>query len=189
MFNQEKFLKAWLFASKKHKDQKYPGDDLPYLTHIGNVVMEVIAVADSIPDINLAVSCAILHDTIEDSDTTYNEIVDKFSIAIADGVMALTKNNQLLAIDEASTKEAQMKDSLERIKKQPKSVWAVKLADRIANLGEPPTSWDNEKRLEYVKSSNMILSFLGNANSSLFMRLQQKIENYQMSYCVDNKNK
>lgn len=177
MFDQEKYLKAWLFAAEKHQDQKYPGGELPYLTHIGCVVMEVIANTKHIDNINLAISCAILHDTIEDTETTFDELVNIFSVDIAKGVMALTKNSKL------PTKQERMIDSLERIIKQPTSVWVVKLADRISNLNKPPHHWDIEKIQHYVKEAELILSYLGTANKSLAQRLEDKIKIYQEKYC------
>ena len=177
MFDQENYLQCWLFASHAHKHQKYPGDDLPYLTHIGSVVMEVVAAADSIEDIDLAISCAILHDTIEDTEVTYDDILSTFSETVADGVMALTKNTKL------PTKEKRMIDSLTRIQQQPKSVWAVKLADRISNLGKPPHYWNLAKKQKYAEEAGIILNYLGDANELLAERLSGKIKDYQNLYC------
>ena len=111
--NQEKTTKAWFFASRVHKEQFYPGEKLPYITHIGNVMMEVMAVASRLENAELAICCAILHDTIEDTPTRYEDIEKEFGKAVADGVMALTKNETL------ATKREQMLDSLELIKLQP----------------------------------------------------------------------
>ena len=140
--------------------------------------MEVVAVADSIEAIDLAISCAILHDTLEDTDTTYDELVNAFSKRVAEGVMALTKNTEL------PRKEEQMIDSLTRIQQQPVSVWGVKLADRISNLGKPPQYWDLAKKQKYAEEAKMILAYLGDANALLAARLREKIEHYQNAYCI-----
>jgi (p)ppGpp synthase/HD superfamily hydrolase len=103
---------------------------------------------------------------------TYAELEKEFGKAVADGVMALTKNETL------ASKQEQMLDSLERIKQQPKVVWAVKMADRISNLGEPPHYWKKEKRQKYQNEAKVILEHLGEANKLLAMRLQEKIDNY-----------
>jgi (p)ppGpp synthase/HD superfamily hydrolase len=171
--NQENFIRLWNFASKAHAYQKVPASELPYLTHIGLVVMEVMAVSDSIEDIELALSCAILHDTIEDTDIGYEDIVAISSKEIADGVLALTKNSTL------ETKSLQMLDSLERIKKQKKSLWAVKLADRISNLQAPPSHWSTPKIKAYLEESKVILETLGSCNETLSMRLEDKIKDYE----------
>jgi (p)ppGpp synthase/HD superfamily hydrolase len=58
-----------------------------------------------------AVQCALLHDVIEDTEVSYEQLHDEFGKAVADGVLALTKNK-------TSDKYSAMKDSIERIKKQ-----------------------------------------------------------------------
>ena len=66
-----------------------------------------------------------------------------FGKDVADGVLALTKNENL-------PKEDRMRDSLERLLKQPKQVQIVKLADRITNLQAPPHYWTKEKIVNYA---------------------------------------
>jgi (p)ppGpp synthase/HD superfamily hydrolase len=174
MYNQEKITKAWFFASRVHNGQIYPGEKLPYLTHLGNVMMEIMGVSSTLENPELAICCAILHDTIEDTQVTYEEVEKEFGKAVADGVMALTKNETL------ATKQEQMLDSLQRILKQPKAVWAVKMADRISNLGEPPHYWNKEKRQKYQNEAKVILEHLSEGNKLLAIRLQEKIDNYSM---------
>jgi (p)ppGpp synthase/HD superfamily hydrolase len=95
----------------------------------------------------------------------------KFGDKIADGVAALTKNPTL-------PKPQQMMDSLQRIKNQPVEVWAVKLADRICNLQEPPSYWSMEKRKLYLLEAKIILDTLGAGNAILKARLIEKMDNY-----------
>jgi len=96
--------------------------------------MEVLMANANTEDFNvaLAIQAALLHDTIEDTDTTFSEVEENFGTAVANAVLALTKNESL-------PKEEQMMDSLKRIKKLPYDVWAVKMADRITNLQKPPS--------------------------------------------------
>lgn len=173
MFNQELIAKAWFFASRVHKEQHYPGEQLPYLTHIGNVMMEVMAVSPLLDDTELALICAILHDTIEDTVVTYEDIVNEFGTLVADGVMALSKDETL------PTKREQMLDSLKRIELQPKEVWVVKMADRVANLGKPPHYWSVEKMEVYRDEAQIILDHLSPANEVMAKRLEEKIEQYR----------
>ena len=72
-----------------------------------------------------------------------------------------------------------MLDSLNRISKQRKEVWAVKLADRITNLQKPPKSWDNFKRINYREEAIIILDKLKGSNSYLENRLSEKIKEYE----------
>jgi guanosine-3',5'-bis(diphosphate) 3'-pyrophosphohydrolase len=176
MFSQENFIEILNFAALAHGDQKTP-KGLPYLAHITCVAMEIINACEksSLDETkaNLAISCALLHDVIEDTDITYDELYMKFGEDIANGVEALTKDTTL------SSKQAQMKDSIERLLTQPYEVQMVKLADRITNLQAPPEHWDNEKIKKYQKEASLILSCLGNSNIYLANRLKEKIEDYK----------
>jgi (p)ppGpp synthase/HD superfamily hydrolase len=165
--------KAWDFAAKKHQDQFY--GDKPYIYHIGAVVNEVYYARPYIPtsdDLYILVPCAILHDTIEDTNTTHQELINEFGYPIADGVLALTKD---LSVGNKST---QLTDSLDRIVDQPIEIAIVKMADRITNLGEPPYAWDIKKIVSYHKQSIEIYDRLIYANSILAGRLKLKIELY-----------
>jgi len=172
---QDSYQKAIKFATAKHqlKQQKVKGTDLPYVVHLANVAMEVLMAASNTKDFNLnyAIQMALLHDTIEDTATTYQEIQENFGLDIAIGVLALTKNEEL-------PKEQQIQDSLNRIKKSPHEVWSVKLADRITNLQPPPEEWSTEKRIVYQQDARLILEELRDGNAYLAKRLQAKIQEY-----------
>ena len=121
---------------------------------------------------DLPIVCAILHDVIEDTSVTYEQVADAFGEAIAQGVQALTKNETL------PTKAEQMDDSLARIKQQPREVWMVKLADRISNLGPPPSHWAPEKIGFYREEALKIHRELGEASGVLGDRLLARINAY-----------
>ena len=72
-----------------------------------------------------------------------------------------------------------MKDCLQRIKECVPEVCAVKLADRITNLQEPPLSWTTEKKQNYLHEADLILKELRGANEYLEKRLELKIEAYK----------
>jgi len=118
------------------------------------------------------VQCAVLHDTIEDTLVTYEFLKEEFGLAVADGVLALSKNPRF------PTKDEQIRDSLRRIKQQPKEVWMVKLADRIANLSYPPHHWNNKKILSYRDEAIVIHTELHTASAVLAQRLKKRIDIY-----------
>lgn len=168
------------FAAEKHADQNQviPGTDLPYAVHLSNVTMEILIASQKTKefDTKFAVQVALLHDILEDTETTFDELVEKFDEEIAQAVLALTKNSEI-------PKEERMNDSLERIKKLPKEVWAVKLADRITNLQTPPKTWSLEKIKEYQKQASQILNQLSGCNEYLEKRLSERIIKYS-KYCT-----
>jgi (p)ppGpp synthase/HD superfamily hydrolase len=173
MFSQDLYKRALDFAAAAHGDQKVPGTEHPYVTHLAKVAMETIAACQADPklDADLAIPCALLHDAIEDAGVSYDDIRQAFGSAVADGVRALTKDGSL-------PKEQQMADSLERIRLQPPEIWVVKLADRITNLERPPERWSREKRMKYREEARQIRDRLRGASTSLEQRIEEKIEAY-----------
>ncbi|WP_295220983.1 HD domain-containing protein [uncultured Chryseobacterium sp.] len=163
------------FAAQRHTDinQTIPGTNLPYVVHLSNVAMEILVASEQSESFNtgVAVQMALLHDVLEDTDATFEELSEKFGKAVAEGVLALTKNAEL-------PKDERMANSLEKIKQQPKEVWAVKLADRITNLQKPPHFWTPEKIEKYRQEATMILNELCGGNTYLEYRLKRKIEEY-----------
>lgn len=176
IWNQDNYIKAWNYASSAHNGQLVPGSTIPYINHIALVAMEAmtaVAYDDSINNPDLLVLSAILHDTIEDTESTYEDISEIFGANIANGVLALSKDINL------PSKEEQMRDSLNRIKVQPKEIGMVKLADRITNLQTPPKYWNKAKINKYRDEASLILSELGHSNNYLATRLKLKIEAYR----------
>ncbi|MFZ6655229.1 HD domain-containing protein [Undibacterium sp. TJN19] len=177
-WHPDMFAKAWVFSSRHHHGQTYggtvEGEQVEYINHIASVAMEVIWALQANPEANsaLAVQCALLHDTIEDTSASYEMIAAEFGQDVADGVLALSKDDSL------SDKEEKMRDSLRRIRQQPHEIWMVKMADRITNLYHPPHYWNNEKILAYRDEAQIIHRELHTADAGLAQRLQEKIDAY-----------
>ena len=179
------YIEAYRFATEAHwnsgNQQTVPGSDIPYLMHFSLVAMEVIAALEREPglDGNLAVQCALLHDTIEDTSVTHGQLSGRFGPRVADGVLALTKDESIgKDLPKTERKNLQMLDSLERIRQQPVEIWMVKMADRITNLQPPPKHWSEEKVLRYREEAIEIHQSLRAGSQYLASRLQEKIDNY-----------
>lgn len=172
-WSPDTFQRALRFAAEAHAEQLFPGTKLPYLLHVMSVAMEVVTALASEPvdDPDLAVQCALLHDVVEDTPTPLEVLRAEFGEAVAAGVLALTKREDL-------PKPEAMRDSLDRILRQPREVACVKLADRIANLEAPPYYWTPEKIDAYREEARLILQSLGAANAHLARRLAEKIARY-----------
>ena len=112
-WSQDLYIQTYRFAAHAHRWQKVPGTSLPYIMHLSFVAMEMLAVAavEDIGDANLAMQCALLHDTLEDTRVRYEQLQENFGQAVADGVLALTLNKRL-------PRPAQMSECLERIRAQ-----------------------------------------------------------------------
>jgi (p)ppGpp synthase/HD superfamily hydrolase len=174
VWSADRYADALRFAADRHRGQTIPGSELPYIVHVAAVAGEVTAALghDRFVDPDLAVQCALLHDTIEDTGTTADELAARFGAAVAAGVRALTK-------DPAVAKPDRMADSLRRIGAQPPEVWIVKLADRITNLEPPPRHWSATKRAAYRDEAGEILRALAGASVYLADRLAARITRYQ----------
>lgn len=130
------FFKARCFAEKAHQDQK-DDDGKPYFdAHVLHVV-KLVKEAGGTTDMIVA---AYLHDTIEDTDTTYEDLVKEFGVKIADLVNELTHEGT--------------KDSygyyFPRLKSRDAIV--IKLADRMSNLMRMD-SWDLQRQEHYIKKT------------------------------------
>ncbi|MFT3710649.1 MAG: Si-specific NAD(P)(+) transhydrogenase [Archangium sp.] len=171
-WDQDLFKRTLDFAAKAHGPQTVPGSGAPYVVHLVKVASELLRAHVSTPfDINFAMQCALLHDSMEDAGVKHEAIAAEFSARVADGVQALTKNDAL-------PKAEQMGDSLKRIKAQPREVWMVKLADRITNLEPAPPHWTAEKRTKYRAEAQEIHDALFEAHTGLAARIREKISQY-----------
>ncbi|HOQ12035.1 MAG: GTP pyrophosphokinase [Spirochaetes bacterium ADurb.Bin218] len=173
IIDHDLIIKTLNFAAQAHGDQKIPGSNITYLCHLVSVAFEIVGAifAEDINNPIFAIQCSLLHDTIEDTSVTFDDLKNTFNEKIALGVLALSKNKNL-------PKGLQLKDSVDRILKMPRDVAAVKLADRITNLAPPPSHWEKEKIINYREESLFILEKLGFASPFLARRLEEKIKSY-----------
>lgn len=157
MINLEKSYETLNFAVRAHQGQKikFPSD-VDYSAHIFGVALTAFEFAkDENVNMDLVVSVALLHDTIEDTSVTYQDIENQFGKEIADGVLALTKNEDL-------PKEQQMEDCLNRILKlDKKEIAIVKLSDRCFNTRCRVENWSVEKQEQYIYEAKNICDKIG----------------------------
>ncbi len=173
MWTPEVYQRALHLAAERHAGQVLTGTALPYLVHVTSVAAEVMrAIAvEPVDAPDLAVACALLHDVVEDTPTTLDELAARFGPEVARGVAALSKNPSL-------PKDDQLDDSLTRLVACPREIGLVKLADRIVNLQPPPAHWDGAKRRRYQIEARRIHAALAPTHSLLADRLASMIETY-----------
>jgi (p)ppGpp synthase/HD superfamily hydrolase len=176
-WSQDGYKRALDFAARAHGPQAVPASGFPYVLHLAKVAMETIAACDADPTLDgeLAVTCAVLHDTIEDTQVTKSELAEAFGDRVADGIDALSKR-------ETDPPEQRMTKALARISAQPMEIRIVKLADRITNLEPPPQHWSAAKRAAYLKKAKEILASLRGASELLEARFEKKLLEYT-AYC------
>jgi guanosine-3',5'-bis(diphosphate) 3'-pyrophosphohydrolase len=139
-------IKATCFAADRHRKQRRKDVDAsPYINHpiaLANVLANEAGVTDA------AVLCgALLHDTIEDTKTTADELRAEFGEEITAIVLDVTDDKSIK--DKARRKELQVEHAPHI---SPKAK-LVKLADKICNLRDiaatPPADWSQERKTEY----------------------------------------
>jgi guanosine-3',5'-bis(diphosphate) 3'-pyrophosphohydrolase len=146
-------LKALAFAAHKHRDQRRKDAEAsPYINHpiaLADVLMNEGGVTD------VEVLCAaLLHDTVEDTATTHEELVDAFGSRIA-RIVAEVTDDQALPKSERKRLQVEHAASISREAK------LVKLADKICNLRDvmerPPAKWDLQRRREYFEWAKQVV--------------------------------
>lgn len=158
-----KVLKAARFASLKHTGQKRKGAAAePYINHLIEVA-ELIASALPEPDSNL-ICAALLHDTVEDTATTFDEIVTAFGDDVAGLVREVTDDKSL---PKAERKRLQV----EKAPHKSARAQTLKVADKISNLRamlfSPPADWELKRKQEYFAWAKRVVDGCAAANPIL----------------------
>jgi guanosine-3',5'-bis(diphosphate) 3'-pyrophosphohydrolase len=149
-------LKALAFAAHKHRDQRRKDADAsPYINH-PIALADVLVNEGGIHDYEV-LSAALLHDTVEDTATTHEELLDAFGSRIARIVAEVTDDQRL---SKAERKRLQ----IEHAPKISHEAKLVKLADKLVNLRDvaerPPARWDLERRREYFDWAKQVIDGL-----------------------------
>ncbi len=168
-------IKAKNLCKKIHANAVYFffDEEKPYYEHCFAVAEIIKNRVNEKIDFDYACTLAYLHDSIEDTDVTYDYLLEEFGKDVADGVFALTKNKNVAY-------ENQIADSIDRIKKTGKKEVAItKMADRTCNLLKIPDFWSYEKAEHYLQDAMLIYDNLKFASSSLAEFLSLKIEAYK----------
>ena len=138
-------LRATQFAAQKHKDQRRKDvKATPYINHPINLA-EVLYTDGGVHD-PIVIAAALLHDTIEDTRTTYDELRGAFGATVADVVIEVTDVKFLADESRKRLQVAKAGRASERARQ-------VKLADKICNLRDilasPPAGWSLARQQKY----------------------------------------
>lgn len=158
-----KILAAIAFAADKHRNQRRKDAAAsPYINH-PIALANVLANEAGIDDERVLIA-AILHDTVEDTETTAQELVRHFGQEVADIVLEVTDDKSLL---KAERKQQQI-DHAPTISRRAK---LVKLADKICNLRDiassPPAGWSLRRKQDYFDWAKAVIDGLRGVHPSL----------------------
>lgn len=158
-----KVFQALAFAAHKHRDQRRKDAGAsPYINH-PIALADILVNEGGITD-HVVLCAAILHDTIEDTETTYEELVVAFGREIADVVAEVTDDKSL---DKAERKLLQIEHAAHASSRAK----LVKLADKTCNLRDiattPPADWSEQRRREYFDWAKKVVAGVRGANAAL----------------------
>jgi GTP diphosphokinase / guanosine-3',5'-bis(diphosphate) 3'-diphosphatase len=162
-------LKAMRFASWKHRDQRRKGvGAVPYINH-PIALAEVLWFEGRVRD-PVVIAAALLHDTIEDTETTSRELHGAFGPLVAGVVEEVTDTKWL---KKRARKELQV---VKAAKSSPRAR-LVKLADKICNLRDikayPPRDWSLERQRDYFDWAKRVVDALRGTNARLERKFDQ----------------
>lgn len=162
-------LKAASFAAHKHKDQRRKDASAsPYINHplsLANILKDEGGVDDA-----TVLIAALLHDTIEDTETDYEELRGQFGADVAEIVAEVTDTKWL-------KKTSRKRLQISKAARASNGAKLVKLADKISNLRDiianPPNDWSVERKRQYFDWAKEVVDQIRGANAKLERRFDQ----------------
>ena len=170
--NNQLILKAAHFAAKKHSDHRRKDAKIsPYINHpisVANIISEIGNVEDP-----AVLAAALLHDTLEDTETTVEELIDNFGQRVCSLVQEVTDDKTLPRLQR---KQRQI-DHANEISE---GAVLIKLGDKISNVTDianiPPTNWDRNRRLEYFDWAEKVINNCPKVNEKLENHFKDSIQ-------------
>ena len=156
-------LKALRFSAEKHNDQRRKDSKAsPYINHPIQVAETLWRIGE-VRDVTLLVA-AILHDTIEDTATTPQEIKENFGEDVLALVLEVTDDKSL-------PKQVRKQLQVEHAPHKSRSAKLLKLADKISNVSDilqsPPEDWSLQRKREYLLWTEKVAAGLRGVNTNL----------------------
>jgi guanosine-3',5'-bis(diphosphate) 3'-pyrophosphohydrolase len=156
-------IDALAFAADKHRTQRRKDPEAsPYINH-PIALARVLSVEGRVRDVKV-LAAAVLHDTLEDTKTTYEELHERFGPAIAGIVREVTDDKTL---SPPERKRLQIEHAGELSKR----ARLVKLADKISNLRDltlnAPAEWSLQRRRDYFDWAKKVIDKVRGTNKKL----------------------
>jgi guanosine-3',5'-bis(diphosphate) 3'-pyrophosphohydrolase len=168
-------LQAVKFAAEKHRDQRRKNAEAwPYINHPIEVA-ELLWTVGQVRDVKI-IQAAILHDTLEDTDTTREDLETLFGREVLEMVGEVT--------DDKSMPKAQRKQlQIEHAPHLSPGAKQIKLADKISNVQAltsfPPADWTSQRIREYVAWAREVVCGLRGCNKSLEAQFDETAKRFE----------
>jgi guanosine-3',5'-bis(diphosphate) 3'-pyrophosphohydrolase len=162
-------LAALQFAAERHRDQRRKGREAsPYINHpiaVARLLAEVGGVSDPV-----LLQAAILHDTVEDTETTLDELEARFGPEVRRVVEEVTDDKTLPKLER---KRLQIEHAPQRSNRAKQ----LKVADKSSNLLDiaqrPPKNWTPERKQEYFDWAERVVEGCRGVNPALEARFNE----------------
>ncbi len=156
-------MRALDFAAHKHRDQRRKGSAAePYINHLTDVARRVAEATEGKD--TLSVLAALLHDTIEDTETTRQELEREFGRPVANLVAEVSDDKGL---PKAERKRLQIENAPHKSERAK----MIKIADKTSNLrsiaSSPPVDWDLRRQREYFEWAARVVEGCRGVNRKL----------------------
>lgn len=159
----EAIFAALHFAADKHRDQRRKGECAsPYINHpieVAELLVRVGGVTEA-----SVLQAAVLHDTLEDTETTAQELSARFGPAVRRLVEEVTDDKSL-------PKEERKRLQIVHTPTLSAPARLIKLADKICNVrdisNKPPRDWSMERRVEYLAWAERVVAGCRGVNAGL----------------------
>lgn len=165
-------LKAARFSAERHRSQRRKGEDAsPYINHPLEVA-DLLANVGGVTDVHV-LAAAILHDTVEDTGTSLDELTELFGPEVSSLVAELTDDKRL-------SKQERKRLQIEHARGLSDAAKPIKLADKTSNVQEvtdnPPTDWPVARRREYLSWAEHVVAGLRGSNRDLERRFDAVLQ-------------
>ena len=121
--------RAIIFATKAHEGQFRKGTQIPYILH----PMEAAAIVGTMTTDEEIIAGAVLHDVVEDTDTTVEDIINLFGARVG-GLVASESENKQEYLPAESTWKVRKQETLDHLKTAPIEVKMIALGDKLSNI-------------------------------------------------------
>ncbi|MFO0761625.1 MAG: HD domain-containing protein [Byssovorax sp.] len=159
----QRVLAALSFAARKHRLQRRKDQEAsPYINHpidLANILANEAQIFDEV-----VLAAAVLHDTVEDTETTLDEITEAFGAEVSAVVAEVTDDRSL-------SREARKRAQIEHAPTRSFRAQQLKLADKIANLRDiarsPPEGWSLQRKRDYFEWARAVVAGLPDRHERL----------------------
>jgi GTP diphosphokinase / guanosine-3',5'-bis(diphosphate) 3'-diphosphatase len=178
-------LRAAAFAAERHRNQRRKDEKAsPYINHplaLADLLANEAQEGDPV-----VLASALLHDTVEDTGTTFGELEQSFG----DRVTAIVRE---LTDDKSLPKTERKRLQIEHAAQLSRPAKLVKLADKVCNLRDisasPPADWSVERKRDYFEWAKTVVDGMRGTNARLETLFDKEYERRPMKYSADEMHK